>query len=521
MLSSVQLTTAVNSSVTSDWKNQSGSLSLSDSNDVYRFTLSKASTVNLNLGAVGTGNLVALVKDTNGNNRIEDAEVLFKSSQSADVASVQLNAGTYYLVADLTTLPGGNASTLYQVGASLASQSSVLWRDTTPGGANQVGLWNFGTTPQGPTMTSTELVFSNVDANWKVEAVGDFNGDGISDVFWRNKVSNVTTVWILDEQANILSQGETLTPVDNTWTVIGAGDVNGDGKDDLIWRKGGTTTVVWRMNGSQIASGDLIKDLAGNLINMSVDWKLEQTADWNGDGKADLFWRNISINPVTNQASNEIEIWLMDDNKRQSSFSLGTIRPGQGFEIGAIGDLDANGTTDILWRHSDGRVRLWAMNREGKLATDQLMTDVMSNNWQTVGMNDVTGDGKVDILWRNNTSGQFLLWEMNGVTIKSRFDVQSADFTLGRSAVSITQQRVNPIQEVKLPQGSVLWRDGVTVGIWNFSSTTQGPQSGLTEQLWSGAVGTDWTVEGTGDMNGDGISDVLWRNTSSNQVRAD
>ncbi len=61
MLSSVQLTTAVSSSVTSDWKNQSGSLSLNDPNDVYRFTLSKASTVNWNLGAIGTGNLFALV----------------------------------------------------------------------------------------------------------------------------------------------------------------------------------------------------------------------------------------------------------------------------------------------------------------------------------------------------------------------------------------------------------------------------------------------------------------------------
>lgn len=349
MLNTVNLAAATPLSVNSDWKNKSGLLSLGDSNDVYSLAVSKASSLNLNLSTIGTGNLVALVKDTNGNNKIEDAEVLFQSSQSADIASVQLNAGMYYLVADLTTLPGGSTSALYQVGASLASQSSVLWRDLNNNG--QVGLWNFGMTPQGPTMTSTELVFSNVDANWKVEAVGDFNGDGISDVFWRNKVSNVTAVWILDEQANILS-GITLTPVDNAWTVIGAADVNGDGKDDILWRKSATETVVWRMNGSQMSSGDFIKDAAGNPINVDQNWKLEQTADWNGDGKADLFWRNISVNPITNQTSNEIGIWLMDDNKLQSAFSLGAIRPGQGFEIGAIGDLDANGTTDIIWRNN-------------------------------------------------------------------------------------------------------------------------------------------------------------------------
>jgi hypothetical protein len=199
--------------VTSDWKNQSGSLSLNDASDVYRLTLSKASTLNLNLGAIGPGNLLAVVQDGNSNNRIENAEVLFQSSQSTETASVQLNAGTYYLVADLVTLPGGSTSSLYQIGASLASQSSVLWRDYSNNG--QVGLWNFGMTPQGPTMTSTELVFSNVGSDWKVEAIGDFNGDGVSDVFWRNQVSNSTTVWLLDDQANILSQWTTLSSVDN------------------------------------------------------------------------------------------------------------------------------------------------------------------------------------------------------------------------------------------------------------------------------------------------------------------
>ncbi len=77
-------------------------------------------------------------------------------------------------------------------------------------------------------------------------------------------------------------------------------------------------------------------------------------ADWNGDGNADLFWRNEAIDPVTNQISNEIGIWLMDGKRIQDWFDLGSVRPEQGFTVGAIGDVDANGTTDILWRHTDG-----------------------------------------------------------------------------------------------------------------------------------------------------------------------
>jgi hypothetical protein len=31
-------------------------------------------------------------------------------------------------------------------------------------------------------------------------------------------------------------------------------------------------------------------------------------------------------------------------------------------------------------------------------------------------------------------------------------------------------------------------------------------------------VSADWTIEGTGDFNGDGKSDILWENTTTGQV---
>jgi hypothetical protein len=33
-----------------------------------------------------------------------------------------------------------------------------------------------------------------------------------------------------------------------------------------------------------------------------------------------------------------------------------------------------------------------------------------------------------------------------------------------------------------------------------------------------GVIGTAWTIAQTGDYNRDGTDDILWRNTSTNQV---
>jgi len=66
-------------------------------------------------------------------------------------------------------------------------------------------------------------------------------------------------------------------------------DLNGDGRADLVWRNatnGGT--MVWQMT----AGG-----LRGPITfpgGVPVNWDLREVADVNGDGRADLVWRNAT-----------------------------------------------------------------------------------------------------------------------------------------------------------------------------------------------------------------------------------
>jgi hypothetical protein len=39
------------------------------------------------------------------------------------------------------------------------------------------------------------------------------------------------------------------------WKIRGVGDVNGDGKSDIIWQNDNGTAAVWLMDGTNVISG--------------------------------------------------------------------------------------------------------------------------------------------------------------------------------------------------------------------------------------------------------------------------
>jgi hypothetical protein len=63
-------------------------------------------------------------------------------------------------------------------------------------------------------------------------------------------------------------------------------DFNGDGKADLLWRNTNGAVTMWLMNGNAVAS-------TGGLIGPDANWRVTHTADYSGDGKSDLLWRNV------------------------------------------------------------------------------------------------------------------------------------------------------------------------------------------------------------------------------------
>ena len=88
-------------------------------------------------------------------------------------------------------------------------------------------------------------------------------------------------------------------------------DFNGDGKADILWRNTNGSAVVWLMDGTTRLA-------VGGIGGAPPAWQIEKIQDYNGDGKADILWRN------TNGA---VAIWLMDGFTRLDAQVIGGAPP--------------------------------------------------------------------------------------------------------------------------------------------------------------------------------------------------
>src|SRR5271155_5359579 len=90
-----------------------------------------------------------------------------------------------------------------------------------------------------------------IPTNWSVVGTGDFNGDHISDIVWRDGNGN-TAIWLMSGATVSSSVG--IGNIPTTWSIADTGDYNGDGNSDLLWRDTGGNTAVWFMSGASVLS---------------------------------------------------------------------------------------------------------------------------------------------------------------------------------------------------------------------------------------------------------------------------
>ncbi len=79
-------------------------------------------------------------------------------------------------------------------------------------------------------------------------------------------------------------------------------------------------------------------------------------------------------------------------------------------------DFNSDGQTDILWRNeTTGENVIWLM--EGTTREQAVFTTPLANlDWSIGGAGDFNSDGQTDILWRDQVTGQNAIWLMEGTT---------------------------------------------------------------------------------------------------------
>jgi Cysteine-rich secretory protein family/FG-GAP-like repeat len=289
-------------------------------------------------------------------------------------------------------------------------------------------------------------------------ATGDFNGDGMSDILWRNNANGHAMIWLMDGATKIGS-GNIAGP-GSAWSIQGVGSFSAGPDADIVWRNSTTGQVlVWLMNGAA-------KSSSATIGSLGSDWSIQGIGDFDGNGTSDILWRSSTTGAVA--------IWFMNGTTKEPG-SGNPGNPGSAWTVQGIGDFDGNGTADILWRNSsNGHILIWLMDGATKIGSANLVG--LTPQWSIQGVGDFDGGGKSDILWRNSTTGQVQIWIMNGTTkvssgvpggLPTEWTIQGVgDFDVGDKA-------------------DILWRDSVTghTSIWfmngSAKSTTGNPGNAL------------------------------------------
>ena len=263
----------------------------------------------------------------------------------------------------------------------------LLWQNTD----GQASIWEMG----GSTLVGGGPVSPNPGPSWTEIGTGDFNHDGRADILWRN-ASGQAAVW--DMNGNSLIGGGPVTPNPGpSWKAIGTGDFTDDGfSDDILFQNTSGQASIWEMSGNSLKGGGPVTP------NPGPAWQAIGTGDFNHDGFSDILFQNKS--------TGQVSIWEMQGDKLIGG---GPVNPNPGPSWRAIGtgDFNHDGFSDILFQNaSTGQVSIWEMHGNTLMGGGPVSPNP-GPSWHAIGT-----DGGSDILFQN-TSGQASIWDMSGTTL--------------------------------------------------------------------------------------------------------
>ncbi|MEO7410339.1 MAG: FG-GAP-like repeat-containing protein [Sphingomicrobium sp.] len=271
-------------------------------------------------------------------------------------------------------------------------RSDILWRNVDGQLSDWLGQANGGFVQNNANAAAV------VPTSWQIAGTGDFNGDGRDDILWRN-VDGQLSNWLATATGGFTQNNANAAAVVSTaWQVVGTGDFNGDGRDDILWRNTDGTVTDWLAT----AAGGFTANDANAARFVPTSWTVVGTGDFNGDGRDDILSRN---------SNGQLSDWLGQAN---GGFVLNDanalINVDTSWKVAGTGDFNGDGRDDILWRNDNGQLSNWLGQANGGFVNNGAISGVfVPLAWSVVAVGDYNGDGRDDILWRN-TNGTVTDW---------------------------------------------------------------------------------------------------------------
>lgn len=309
------------------------------------------------------------------------------------------------------------------------------------------------------------------------------------------------------QQTNNIIASNTRLTVGKAPSSVEIADFNADGKPDLVVADAGDNSVTVLLGDGQgkfvEAKGSPFP--AGNSPNDIC------VADFNGDGKSDL--------AIANHDAKYLTILLGDGQ--------GGFKPAPGSPVAvlsrphthgvAAGDFNGDGKLDLVtdsW--GENKVTVVFGDGRGGFASPGVQFDVGKMPYQRVRVADVNGDGKPDIITTNHESDNLTVLLGDGVG--GFREAAGSPFPCGKTPFFVAIADLNG--DGKLDLAVANWsghpeqtaNDGVTILLGD-------GQGGF--RIMAGSplrAGHAPSRLATGDVNGDGLPDVVVTNYAGNDI---
>ncbi|KYF55641.1 hypothetical protein BE08_24945 [Sorangium cellulosum] len=280
------------------------------------------------------------------------------------------------------------------------------------------------------------------------------------------------------------------------WEIVQAFDFNLDGMADVLWNDSARSRMaIWFMDGTRLlAPGPAIAGPRGG------EW-IVRANDFNFDGMGDVVWRHAG-RPL-------ISVWLMHGGQPLAQGPILPGPPGEGWTARAF-DFNGDGMSDVLWNQPEQNViTVWLMNGSELLAPGPMLPGPIGGRWEVGGGADIDGDGMADVVWNDVERNLMSVWLMNGTQPIAQgpvipgpvgegwITIRANDFNLDGNADVLWAHEEKGMAAVWLMNGAELLAPGPTL---------------------PGPAGDGWSARAAGDVNRDGMADIVWQRDGASEM---